>query len=109
MKLFPEPRTVPPIATAYHSVVALDTPLVNSVTDPVPHLLPPALVGTAGSAQMVSVTAFENRDAVQFPFNKQRYWLPVVSVVVFSCNVAEFSPVRLLKLVPLLVLTCHWY
>jgi hypothetical protein len=57
----------------------------------------------------VKVAAFVNRLLTQSPFKAARYWFAFIAgVTEVKFKVEAFAPGILVKLVPPLVLTCHW-
>ena len=56
VKFVPVLKAIPPVKAPYHEIVPPPQPLAVMLTVPVPHLLPPVLVGGLGIAFTVIVT-----------------------------------------------------
>ncbi len=106
-------KVVPPLVLTCHWTVGVGLPLaaaVNVAVCPALTLWIAGLVVIAGAANAgdtVSVAAVVVAEPCEF-VKTARNLLPVSIAVVVKFNVVEVAPATLVKVVPPLVLTCHW-
>ncbi len=106
-------KVVPPLVLTCHWTVGVGLPLaaaVNVAVFPALTLWFVGLVVTTGAANAgntVSVAVVVVAEPCEF-VNTARYLLPVWAAVVTKLSVVEVAPATFVKVVPPLVLTCHW-